>query len=223
MIVETRDEVQTAKKFNRLVKRYAAEFNAKSSPVMPVGNNGKSVKLGDLVSIPQSDLTHVFNNDAMLAISHAIEDLAGEVREGELVSTFQKLENFLPQKKRYNGLAEDLDAVRVWGHGIPPKGCRKIDFVPIFRPELEKYWLVLFSSEKTSAVLVCRQVNQASDFSKKLFAGFYSFNPFLVQSIRRQFNLMSCGLDGVMRELEKELKIPTLSLKELSRYFENMK
>lgn len=222
MIAATRDESQTHKKFVRLLKPYLQEFNAQSCPVVP-GKLGKDVvTLGELVQIPRSDLTHVFNNEAMLAISHAIEDLASEVREGELISTFQNLENFAPQKRRYLSLAQDLDAVRVWGSGTPPKRCGKIDFVPIFRPELSRYWLVLFASDVASAVLVCRQVNQASSFEKKLFAGFYSFNPFLVQSIRRQFNLMSCGLDAVVQRMERELNIPTLSLKDLSSYFEDL-
>ncbi len=222
MIAATRDETQTHKRFSRLLKPYLAESNAKSLPVAP-GSHGRGVvTLGELVQIPRSDLTHVFNNEAMLAISHAIEDLAAEVRDGELISTFQNLNNFAPQKRRYVGLSKDLDAVRVWGSGTPPKRCGKIDFVPIFRPELEKYWLVLFASDTASTVLVCRQINQASTFDKKLFSGFYSFNPFLVQSIRRQFNLMSCGLDAVVQKLERELNIPTLSLKELSSYFEEI-
>ncbi|MFQ3670344.1 MAG: DICT sensory domain-containing protein [Verrucomicrobiia bacterium] len=222
MIVATRDEAQTRRKFSKLLKPYLTDCNPKACQVRPADANARMVTLGEMVSIPRSDLTHVFNNEAMLAISHAIEDLAAEVREGELISTFQSLDNFTPQKRRYLGLARDLDAVRVWGSGSPPKRCGKIDFVPIFRPELTKYWLVLFASDQASAVLVCRQINQASTFDKKLFAGFYSFNPFLVQSIRRQFNLMSCGLDTVVRQLEKELNIPTLSLSELSNYFETL-
>lgn len=222
MIAATRDEHQTKQRFRKLLQPYLAGAEAKSYPVLPTPARQPLITLGEMVQIPKSDLTHVFNNEAMLAISHAIEDLAGEVRQGELISTFQSLENFAPQKKRYVGLSRDLDAVRVWGSGIPPKRCGHIDFIPIFRPELAKYWLVLFASDQASAVLVCRQINQASSFEKKLFAGFYSFNPFLVQTIRRQFNLMSCGLDGVISKLERELNLPTLSLQELSRYFEAM-
>ncbi|MDZ4788449.1 MAG: DICT sensory domain-containing protein [Blastochloris sp.] len=175
--------------------------------------------LGELVSIPEHDIIHVFNNEAMLAVSHAIEDLASEQRQGELISTFQLLENFKPQKKRYVGLSKDLDAVRVWGAGQTPKGCSRIDFIPIFRPELSKYWIVLFASPKANAVLVCRQVNESDTFQKKVFAGFYSFNPFLVESIKRQFNLMSCGLDHVVNQWEKDYHFASPCLKEIDRYF----
>jgi hypothetical protein len=186
----------------------------------PKARGKKAITLGDMVTIPESDIIHLFNNEAMLAVSHAIEDLASEQREGELISTFQKMKNFLPQKKRYTGLSKDLDSVRVWGEGEPPKRCGRIDFIPIFRPELFKYWIVLFSSTKVKAVLICRQVNQSEVFTEKLFAGFYSFNPFLVESVRRQFNLMSCGLDYVVNQWEKDYYFAAPPLAQINQYFQ---
>ncbi len=94
------------------------------------GRSTSKVRLGDLVTIPDSDLHHVMDPEAILAISHAIEDIAGEIRQGELIATFQDFKNFLPNKKRYMSLAEDLDAVRVWGSGEVPRNCGKIDFCP---------------------------------------------------------------------------------------------
>ena len=44
------------------------------------GRQAKQVRLGDVVKIPDSDLHHVMEPEAMLAISHAIEDIAGEMR-----------------------------------------------------------------------------------------------------------------------------------------------
>lgn len=229
MIAVTRDEESMERRFRVKLKKHAKNAQLKclklqSKPAASKNGQKKAsapkiTTLGELVSIPQSDITHLFNNEAMLAISHAIEDLALEERKGELISTFQKLENFLPQKKRYNGLAQDLDAVRVWGQGLAPKGCPRIDFIPIFRPELLKYWIVLFSSPKVNAVLVCSQINKSKEFQNKIFAGFYSFNPFLVQSIQRQFNLMSCGLDCVVNQWEKDYRHTTPALKEVDRYF----
>jgi hypothetical protein len=218
MIVSVPNEAKTRRLFQKKLKGYLTVGDPKSFTVKPK-RGSKTMTLGELVSIPESDIHHVFNNEAMLAISHAIEDLAGEIREGELISTFQKLQNFAPQKKRYLSLARDLDAVRVWGQGEPPKGCARIDFVPTFHPDVNRYWMVLFASDEASAVLVCKQANKATEFSKKLFVGFYSFNPFLVQSIRRRFNLMSCGLDRVIDHWEKESHFPGMSLSDLNRYF----
>ncbi|NJK92450.1 MAG: hypothetical protein HC904_11820 [Blastochloris sp.] len=238
MIAVTRDEESANQKFRAKLKKYVESGNSKCikvkstpAPGLLSSKKGKAkskkkksdtvmTTLGELVNIPEHDITHLFNNEAMLAVSHAIEDMASEYREGELISTFQRLENFGPQKKRYVGLSKDLDAVRVWGEGTPPKGCSRIDFIPIFRPELMRYWVVLFASPKASAVLVCRQVNQTDSFQKKIFAGFYSFNPFLVESIRRQFNLMSCGLDYIVNEWEKDYHFGSPALKEINRYFQ---
>ena len=85
------------------------------------GREKKQVRLGDLVTIPDSDLHHIMEFDAMVAISHAIEDIAGEVGHGELIASFQDFKSFAPYKTRYTSLAEELDAVRVWGCGKPPQ------------------------------------------------------------------------------------------------------
>ena len=154
----------------------------------------------------------------MLAISHAIEDIASETRQGELIATFQDFDNFLPEKNRYKSLAEDLDAVRVWGFGKVPNKCGKVDFIQTTEDRLRRYWLVLFDSEHTRAVLLCKQVNKASKFADKKFIGFYSFNPYLVQSIRWRFNLLSCGLTKVIAHWEKTFPFPDLKMCDLERY-----
>lgn len=221
MIAETRNEAQTEKRFKKVLKPYLHEYEADICSLEPhSAKQRKMARLGDRVIVPETDITHLFNNKAMLAVSHAIEDMASEIREGELISTFQNFDNFQPQKKRYKGLAKDLDAVRVWGEGTPPKRCPQIDFVPLFREEMKRYWVVVFNSPKQHAALICRQVNQSDKFDEKIFAGFYTFNPFVVESFRRQLNLMCVGLDSVVAEFESQFKIPTLSLKEIQNYFE---
>lgn len=221
MIAETRNEVLTKKRFTKALKPYLVDYQADICGLEPHhAKQRKMVRLGDRVEVPASDITHLFNNKAMLAVSHAIEDMASEVREGELISTFQNFENFQPQKKRYKGLAKDLDAVRVWGEGTPPKRCPQIDFIPLFREEMKRYWVVVFSSPQQHAALICRQVNHSDSFNEKIFAGFYTFNPFVVESFRRQLNLMSVGLDSVVAEFENHFQIPRLSLKEIQNYFE---
>lgn len=209
--------------FRKKLKAYQSSFDIRTFRVRSKKRAGSRTPqvatLGERISIPDSDITHVFNNEAMLAVSHAIEDMADEVGQGELISTFQRLENFAPQKKRYMALANKLDLVRVWGEGTPPKRCGKVDFVPVFHPQLNRYWIVLFQSPEQQAVLVCRQVNDAEKFEEKAFVGFYSFNPYLVESIRWRFNLVCCGLGPLVRAWEKELGLPTLRLADLSPLF----
>ncbi len=221
MLACTPCEEASAKKFSKKLKLYLDKDRCKAASISAELENSHAHKIGQLCLVPASDITHVFNNEAMLAMSHAIEDLASETREGELISTFQKFENFCYQKKRYLGLAKDLDSVRIWGCGEIPKRCPHIDFVPIHCRELLKYWVVLFSSPKCRALLVCKQVNQSEVFARKIFMGFYTFNPFLVESFRQKLNLMSCGLRSYISKVEKDIHLPEVDLKDIRRYFGN--
>jgi hypothetical protein len=215
MLVKTNCERTTNKKFKAKLKPYHHHFEKCPKAVaVHHGRDKGTVRLGDLVTIPDSDLHHVMDPEAMLAISHAIEDIAAEERKGELIATFQDFKNFLPSKNRYMSLAEDLDAVRVWGAGTIPKKCGKVDFVQV-DDKLLRYWLVLFESEHSRAVLLGKQVNKATEFADKKFIGFYSFNPYLVQSIRWRFNLLSCGLSRVISHWEKSFPFPVLKMKDL--------
>jgi hypothetical protein len=218
MLAKTNCEKATTKRFKAKLKPYHHHFKKCSKAVaVHHGRSENTVRLGDLVTIPDSDLHHVMDSEAMLAISHAIEDIAGEEGQGELISTFQDFENFVPYKSRYMSLAEELDAVRVWGCGKVPQKCGKVDFIQADETKLLKYWLVLFDSEPTRAVLLCKQVNRAVKFEDKKFIGFYSFNPYLVQSIRWRFKLMSCGLSRVISHWEKSFPFPDLKMRDLDR------
>jgi len=218
MLAKTSCEKATTKRFKAKLKPYHHHFDRCSKAVaVHHGRSQDKVRLGDLVTIPDSDLHHVMDADAMLAISYAIEDIAGEERQGELIATFQNFDNFLPHKVRYMSLAEDIDAVRVWGCGKPPQKCGKVDFIVADDPKLLRYWLVLFDSPKTRAVLLCKQVNKAEKFEDKKFLGFYSFNPYLVQSIRWRFNLLSCGLSSVISHWERSFPFPDLKMRDLDR------
>jgi hypothetical protein len=216
MLAKTNCEKATNKKFRAKLKPYHHHFKKCEKAVCVYnGRTSDKVRLGDLVTIPDSDLHHVMDSAAMLAISYAIEDIAAEQRKGELIATFQDFDNFLPHKNRYIGLAEDLDAVRVWGFGKPPQKCGKVDFIQADEKKLLKYWLVLFDSDHSRAVLLCKQVNKAEKFEDKKFIGFYSFNPYLVQSIRWRFNLLSCGLSRVISHWEKSFPFPDLKMRDL--------
>jgi len=218
MLAKTNCEKATTIRFKSKLKPYHHHFNGCSKAVrVHHGRSPNNVRLGDLVTIPDSDLHHVMDSQAMQAISFAIEDIAGEERQGELIASFQDFSNFLPHKKRYVSLANDLDAVRVWGCGKPPQNCGKVDFIQADESKLLKYWMVLFDSEDTRAVLLCKQVNKAVKFEDKKFIGFYSFNPYLVQSIRWRFNLLSCGLTRIVSHWEKSFPFPDLKMRDLER------
>jgi hypothetical protein len=218
MLAKTRCEEAMAKRFKAKLKSYHHHF-AKCSKAVRVhhGRSHKKVRLGDLVTIPGSDLHHAMDGESVLAISHAIVDIAHEEGRGELVVTFQDFENFHPYRNRYMNLAKNLDAVRVWGCGKVPPKCGKVDFIQADEQRLLRYWLVLFDSETARAVLFCKQLNRTAKFENKKFIGFYSFNPYLVQSIRWRFNLLNCGLSGVISHWEKSFPFPDLKMRDIDR------
>ena len=113
-------------------------------------------------TIPDSDLHHVMDPRRCWPSATPSRTSPAKCARGELIATFQDFKNFLPDKKRYMSLAEDLDAVRVWGCGKVPKNCGKIDFVQTDEERLKRYWLVLFDSPRARAVLLCKQVNKAT-------------------------------------------------------------
>lgn len=216
MLAPTSSETKTAGKFKKKLRLPASGGTPRLLRLRKCPQTKKT--LGEAVFIPEHDLIHVFDNDTLLAVSHAIEDLASEVGAGELIATFQAFENFLPSRKRYAGLARDLDAVRVWGSGPVPKGCPGVDFIQSENARLMRYWLVLFEGPSDHAVLVCKQLNNAIETDKRKFVGFYSFCPYLVQSIRWRFNLVSSGLNKVVKHFEDSFSLPDVKMSDLSPF-----
>ena len=200
MICRTSEEKKSEKLFRSRLRPYLKSKKPRTVPFSPKPRGGK---FSEIIVLPVSDVTHLFNHEAMLAASHAIEDLAHDTGCGELIAPFQRIENFIPQQERYQQIADEIDAVRVWAEGEPTRRPSSIDFVPIFHPLLVRYWVVLFESPDVHAVLFCKQANEAQDFARKIFSGFYSFNPFLVRCIRRRFSLLAAGVDGVVAHFER--------------------
>lgn len=222
MIAETACERNAGRKFQEFIERHRDE-GSKGAFTINRCRETDRVTLGDAVYVPKSDVHHVLDSDIMLGVSHAIEDLAEDIGEGELIATFQEFKNFEPQRDRYNRLARRLNAVRVWGSGPKPKGCPKIDFISAADPKVKRYWLVLFDSPRCRAILLCRQLNRAKTFDKKHFIGFYSFNPYLVQSVRWRFNLLSSGLSRILAHWEKVFPFPDAELKDVAARFRELK
>ena len=216
MFAPSSSEAKTAGRFKKKLRLPAAGDTPRLLRLRKCPETKKT--LGEAVFIPEHDLIHVFDGDTLLAVSHAIEDLASETGAGELIATFQSFENFLPSRKRYAGLARDLDAVRVWGSGPIPKGCPGVDFIQSENARLMRYWLVLFEGPNDHAVLVCKQLNNAAETEKKKFVGFYSFCPYLVQSIRWRFNLVSSGLNKVVKHFEASFSLPDVKMSDLGPF-----
>ncbi len=219
MIAVTPCERRALKKFRHYIKEHAKPLKGLPLAVRLCGaSKQKKSTLGKEVSIPESDVHHLLSAPLILALSHTIEDIAMETGEGELIASFQHLDNFEIHKKRYCTISKSIDTVRVWGEGEKPKGCKEIDFVSACHPKIARYWMVLFDSPHCRAVLMCKQINRAVQFEDKRFVGFYSFNPYLVQSIRWRFNLLTSGLCKMVNHWEKSFPLPDLNVREVDAF-----
>jgi hypothetical protein len=150
---------------------------------------------------------YLFDADAVLAVSHAIEELALEEANGFLLATMQEFKHFEPHRERYWQLAATIEEVRVIARGkrLPRHGHLK--FFAINRPAIEDFWTVLYQGHRRQAMLICRQANGARVFEQKRFDGFYSFNPGLIDRGRRDIEEILARSALRMREFERLLAI----------------
>src|SRR5256885_10325518 len=98
-----------------------------------------------------------FDAEAMLAASHAIEEVALEEADGFLLATMQEFKHFEPHRERYWQLAATLEEARVIAKGKRPPRHGHLKFFSINRRALEQYWTVLYQGHRRQAMVICRQ------------------------------------------------------------------
>jgi len=150
---------------------------------------------------------YVFDAEAVLAASHAIEELALDEATGSLLATFQDLKNFDPHRDRYWQLAATLDDVRVIGRGRKRASHDHLKFILTTHKALVPFWMVLYQGRRTGAMLVCRQVRAAPVFERKRFVGFYTLNGGLVARVGRDLEDILAGRGSAMREFDRLLAL----------------
>jgi hypothetical protein len=146
---------------------------------------------------------YLFDGEATLAASHAIEELALEEATGFLLATMQHFRNFEPHRERYWQLAATLEEAWVIAKGKRPPRHGHLKFIGQQGRTLAPFWTVLYQGHNRQAMLVCRQVNDAKEFEQKRFEGFYTFNPGLIVRVRQDIEELLAGRAGGMREFER--------------------
>jgi len=146
---------------------------------------------------------YCFDAEAILAVSHAIEELALEEANGFLLATMQEFKNFEPHRERYWQLAATLEDAWVIAKGrrLPRHG--QLKFIATDDTTLAPFWTVLYQGHHREAMLVSRQVNGAKIFEQKRFDGFYTFHPSLILRVRRDIEEILRGRASRMREFER--------------------
>src|SRR5437879_13501270 len=85
-----------------------------------------------------------FDAEAILAVSHAIEELALEEANGFLLATMQEFKNFEPHRERYWQLAATLEDARVIAKGRRLPRHVHLKFIATDATTLAPFWTVLY-------------------------------------------------------------------------------
>jgi len=150
---------------------------------------------------------YLFDAEAVLAASHAIEELALEEANGTLLATMQRFKHFEPHRERYWQLAATLADVRVIAHGKQPPRHGHLKFIATNHKSLGLFWTVLYQGHDRQATLVCRHTNTAKTFEEKRFEGCYTFNRELIARVRQDLEQILSGRAARVREFERLLAI----------------
>jgi len=125
-----------------------------------------------------------FDADSLVAIWHAVEDLALEEADGSLIAVVQEFPWLELQRERYEQLALTLDDVEVIGTGAIPKRMPRLKFTADKKGALKKHRSILYKGPRIQVAFVAEQANDAKDFEARRFVGFYTFEPRLVDRLR---------------------------------------
>ena len=144
-----------------------------------------------------------FDADSVLAVSHAIEELALEEASGSLLATIQEFQYFKPHRERYWQLAATLDRVRVIARGKAPPRHGHLRFIGVREPTLPPFWSVIYEGRRHQIMLVCRENGRERAFDRKAFDGFYTFDARLIANIRGDIERLLRHPAGAMTEFER--------------------
>lgn len=155
------------------------------------------------VDILSGNTFYLFSSDALLAASHAIEDLALDEANGTLLVVLQDFDNFTVERERYALLAATLDGVQVVGCGRKPRHCGRIQFITASQTALKDFWVVLYQGRHTQALVMSRQTHRTGTFEDRTFVGFYTFDARLIARVRQDIECLLQGESPCLREYDR--------------------
>jgi len=187
---------------NEVFLRHVRDYLPMDASVWNTDEKGKLTSCAIASGMVENHF-YLFDAEAILAASHAIEELALEEANGFLLATMQEFKNFEPHRERYWQLAATLAEARVIARGkrLPRHGHLK--FITTSHRTIAQFWTVLYQGRPHQAMLVCRQANQAKAFEQRRFEGFYTFNSGLIVRLRRDIEDILSGRAWQMREFER--------------------
>jgi hypothetical protein len=144
-----------------------------------------------------------FDADAMLAITHGIEDLALEKAQGRLMVSFQDLRYFDDHREQYWQLAATIDEVMVLGTGKMPRPENGVRFQGVGHTVLQHFWLVLYQAAEHQIMLLGRQLNDTDSIPDKRFLAYYTFESPAIEKIRADIEAIISGHNTQLPEFDR--------------------
>lgn len=182
--------------------RHVRDYLPMDSSVWNIDEKGKPCSCAISSGMVENHF-YRFDADAVLAASHAIEELALEEANGFLLATMQEFRHFEPHRERYWQLAATLEEARVIAKGRRPPRHGHLKFIATSHRALTPLWTVLYQGHHRQAMLVCRQANGAKHFEQKQFDGLYTFSPGVIVRVRRDVEDILAGRAARVREFER--------------------
>lgn len=155
------------------------------------------------VDLLNGNTFYLFSSDALLAASHAIEDLALDEANGMLLAVLQDFDHFTAERERYALLAATLDGVQVVGYGRKPRHCGRVQFIAASQSALKDFWVVMYQGRHTQALVMSRQTRRTRAFEDRTFVGFYTFDARLIARVRRDIECLLHGESPDLHEYDR--------------------
>ena len=146
---------------------------------------------------------YLMDAEAMLAASHAIEDLALDEANGRMLASFQDFAGFSSHRERYCQLAATVDEVIVAGTGKKPRPCKRLRFVSADGTALTSFWIVIYQGRRTQAMVLSRQTRETAGLDQRSFFGFYTFDPRLIERVRQDIDALLGGATSALIEYDR--------------------
>ena len=148
-----------------------------------------------------------FDADSLVAIWHAVEDIALEEGAGSLLASMQEFSWFETQRERYEQLGLTVDKVELIGIGAVPRRTAHLKFLPDKKGAAKPFRGLIYAGARVQMAFFAEQKNQAKEFESRRFTGFYTFDEGLIARLRADFLDLVAGRSDTFREFARQRAI----------------
>ena len=156
--------------------------------------------------------------DSLVALSHAVEDIALEEAAGPLVTAIQWFPWVEAHRERYESLALTLERLDIIAFGNIPRRIPRARFVVDKKGCAKRFRAVIYEGQAVQVAFVAEQQNKAREFEARKFAGFYTFDAGLVARLQADLLDLVAGSADSFREFARQRAIYEAG-RELQREF----